>query len=190
MSNLTSSLRVALATMAICVGGYTAVTLTVAQIVTPATANGSLLRAADGTVLGSRMVAQNFSRPEYFWPRLSAVGFDGAGAGGSNLSPAHPELATRAAARIAAEGGASVTKPIPAELVTASGSGLDPQITTRAALFQAARVAAARGMQHSELVRIITEQAKPVPLSGEGLVNVLELNLALDAALVATDPHR
>jgi K+-transporting ATPase ATPase C chain len=187
MSDLLSSLRVALATMAICVAGYTAVILSFAQAITPTSANGSLITNDEGTVVGSRLVAQAFSSPGYFWPRPSAVDYDAGGAGGSNLSPANPEIAARAEKMISAHGGASVDTPIPADLVTASGAGLDPHISLEGALFQAPRVAEARGVDVSEIERMIEGRAVTPggPFTSGRIVNVLDLNLALDADLAA-----
>lgn len=187
MSDFISGLRVAAATMVICVAGYTAVILGFAQAVTPATANGSLIMDEDGEIIGSRLIAQAFTSPEYFWPRPSAVNYDAAGAGGSNLSPANPELTERAEALIAAHGGATEERPIPADLVTASGAGLDPHISLEGALFQAERVAEARGVEPSAITSVVRRLAyAPGAFFTEGrIVNVLELNLALDAELVA-----
>jgi len=187
MSDFISGLRVAAATMAVCVGGYTALILGFAQVVTPATANGSLVTNDTGEVIGSRLIAQGFTSPEYVWPRPSAVDYNAAGAGGSNLSPANPELTERARALIAAHGGATEASPIPADLVTASGAGLDPHISLEGALFQAERVAAARGVEAAAVVSIIRDLAyAPGAFLTEGrIVNVLELNLALDAELAA-----
>lgn len=187
MSDFISGLRVAAATMVICVAGYTALILGVAQLVTPATANGSLVTNAEGEIIGSRLIAQGFTSPEYLWPRPSAVDYDAAGAGGSNLSPANPALAERAVALIAAHGGATEDRPIPADLVTASGAGLDPHISLEGALFQAERVAAARGVEVAAVASIIREMAQaPGAFFTEGrIVNVLDLNLALDAELAA-----
>lgn len=112
MQSILASLRISLATIAICVIGYTAVILGVAQLVTPATANGSLIQSADGTVVGSRMIAQQFTRPGYFWSRPSAVDYNGAGAGGSNKSPTSTDLTTRAEALIA-QYGATPENPLP-----------------------------------------------------------------------------
>jgi K+-transporting ATPase ATPase C chain len=185
MSNIISGLRVAAATMTICVGGYTLVILGFAQAVTPATANGSLISDDDGTVIGSRLIAQGFTAPDYIWPRPSAVDYNAAGAGGSNLSPANPELADRAAALIAAHGSVSAENLIPADLVTASGAGLDPHITRAGALFQADRVAAARGVE-PQAVRAVIDRIARSPggmFTSDEIVNVLELNLALDAEL-------
>ncbi|WP_417485533.1 potassium-transporting ATPase subunit C [Maricaulis salignorans] len=187
MSDFISGLRVAAATMAICVAGYTALILGFAQVATPATANGSLVSNAEGEVVGSRLIAQAFTSPEYFWPRPSAVDYDAAGAGGSNLSPANPELTERAEALISAHGGATEERPIPADLVTASGAGLDPHISLEGALFQAERVATARGGEVGAVASIIRNVAyAPGAFFTEGhIVNVLELNLALDAGLAA-----
>lgn len=187
MSDFISGLRVAAATMAICVAGYTAVILGFAQAVTPATANGSLVTDENGEIVGSRLIAQGFTSPEYFWPRPSAVDYNAAGAGGSNLSPANPELAERAAALIAAYGGATKERPIPADLVTASGAGLDPHISLEGALFQVPRVAEARGVAPSAVTAVVRGKAyAPGAFFTEGrIVNVLELNLALDAKLAA-----
>ena len=185
MSDIISGLRVTVATMAICVAGYTLVILSFAQAVTPATANGSLITREDGTVIGSRLIAQSFTSPEYIWPRPSAVDYDAAGAGGSNLSPANPELAARAEALIADHGGATDNRPIPADLVTASGAGLDPHITLSGALFQSGRVAEARGVDPTAVRSLIDRlAARPGGVFTQSrIVNVLELNLALDAEL-------
>jgi K+-transporting ATPase ATPase C chain len=185
MSNILSSLRVTAATMAICVAGYTTVIWGFAQTITPATANGSLIIDGDGTIIGSRLIAQGFTAPEYIWPRPSAVDYNASGAGGSNLSPANPELTERAAELIAAHGGASTDNPIPADLVTASGAGLDPHISRAGALFQAERVAIARGVE-TQAVRAIITRMSVSPgafLTPDMIVNVLELNIALDAEL-------
>ena len=185
MSDFTSSLRVAAATMTICVAGYTGLILGFAQAVSPATADGSLVTRQDGSVIGSRLIAQPFTSPEYFWPRPSAVDYDAGAAGGSNLSPANPELTVRAEALIAAHGGASEVRPIPADLVTASGAGLDPHVSLEGALFQAERIAAARGVAPGEVGTIVRAMAYAPGafLTGGQIVNVLEINLALDETL-------
>lgn len=185
MSDILSGLRVTAATMTICVAGYTSVIWGFAQVVTPATANGSLITDSNGMIIGSRLIAQGFTAPDYIWPRPSAVDYDAAGAGGSNLSPANPELADRAADLIAAHGGVSAENPIPADLVTASGAGLDPHISRAGALFQAERVATARGVD-SQAVRAVINRMAASPggmFTPDMIVNVLELNIALDAEL-------
>jgi K+-transporting ATPase ATPase C chain len=181
-----SGLRVAAATMGICVAGYTAAILGFAQTVTPATADGSLITDDDGTVIGSRLIAQAFTAPEYVWPRPSAVDYAANGAGGSNLSPANPELAERARGLIEAHGGVGEGNPIPADLVTASGAGLDPHISLDGALFQVDRVAQARGVEPAAIRSLIEDLAyRPgAVFTPDRIVNVLELNLALDAELV------
>ena len=125
MQSLFASIRIVIATMAICVAGYAAVIWAAAQALTPATANGSLITSADGTVIGSRLIAQKFTEPRYFWPRPSAVDYNGAGAGGSNKSPTSPDLTDRAKEIVAAYG-ATADNPLPPELAAASGGGLDP----------------------------------------------------------------
>ncbi|HKX46820.1 MAG TPA: potassium-transporting ATPase subunit C, partial [Planctomycetota bacterium] len=104
MQHFIASLRVAAATLVVCVVGYAATILAVAQVVTPATANGHLVEGADAALVGSRLIAQAFSEPRYFWPRPSAVGYDGAGAGGSNQSPTSDALTERAQEFVARHG--------------------------------------------------------------------------------------
>ena len=152
-----------------------------AAVAAPETSTASIIKGPDGKPVGSRLVAQNFTSDRYFHPRPSAADYDGMGAAGSNLSPTNPAVAERAAA-IAAEYGATRENPIPADLVTASGSGLDPDITVEGALYQVSRVAAARGLEEAAVREVIERVQRPLmgPLGGPQLVNVLELNLALD----------
>lgn len=188
MNTLFSIIRIVLASSAICVAGYGALMLAIAQTITPHTANGSLLEK-DGVVVGSRQIAQAFSQPRYFWPRLSAVDYDGAGAGGSNLAPTNEALAERAAPVLEAYG-ATPAHPTPADLVTASGSGLDPHISVEGARFQEERVATARGLDVSEVNALIDRLSfvPGGPLTGSTIVNVLELNLALDDLQTPAEP--
>ena len=182
MQSLFASIRIVIATMAICVAGYATVIWAAAQALTPATANGSLITSADGTVIGSRLIAQKFTEPRYFWPRPSAVDYNGAGAGGSNKSPTSPDLTARANEIIAAYG-ATADHPLPPELAAASGGGLDPNISEHAALYQVPRVAAARGLSEAQVGALI-EAGAYAPgafLTPDRLVNVLEINLALDS---------
>jgi K+-transporting ATPase ATPase C chain len=181
MQSLIASLRVAGTTIAICVVGYAAVILGVAQLFTPDTANGSLITTADGRVVGSRLIAQKFTDPGYFWPRPSAVDYNAAGAGGSNKSPTSPDLTQRAETLIA-QYGATPEHPLPPELVAASGGGLDPHISEHAARYQADRVARARRIATSDVEALIGAHtfAPGGPLTPGRLVDVLELNLALD----------
>jgi len=181
MQPFIASLRLTVVTLLICVAGYTALTLGFAQIVAPETAAGSLIRDPAGTVIGSRMIAQKFTRPRYFWPRPSAVDYNAAGAGGSNKSPSNPDLAARAATTIESYG-ATNENPLPADLAAASGGGLDPHITLHAALYQAGRVAEARGLPKARIEELVATHAFAPGglLTPDRLVNVLELNLALE----------
>jgi len=174
MTNLLASLRLLLATSLVCVVGYTGLFLLLGRVLTPETAEGSLLRNADGDIVGGRLVAQGFTSEYYFHPRPSAADYDAAGAGGSNLAPTNPAILERDRP----EG----SGPIPQELLTASGSGLDPHITEAGARFQVDRVAESRGLDSGELNALITEHLRRPGgrLAFEPLVNVLELNLALD----------
>jgi K+-transporting ATPase ATPase C chain len=157
-----------------------------ARIAFPARAAGSLIRR-DGQVLGSTLVAQHTEDPRYFWGRLSATADSPTNAmasGGSNLSEGNPALAAAAAARIKALQAADPGNrmPVPADLVTASGSGLDPHISPLAASYQADRVARARRLTRAEVMARVARHTEPRELwvLGEPRVNVLELNLDLD----------
>lgn len=182
MSMLLASLRVAAVTILVCVAGYAGVILGLARVVSPGTADGSLLTTADGKVVGSRMIAQPFTWSGYFWPRPSAADYNASAAAGSNLSPTSPALTERARA-IVARYGATPANPVPVDLVTASGAGLDPHISERAARYQGPRIAAARGLDAGRLDELIASHAiRPGgPLTPDRIVNVLELNLALDS---------
>jgi K+-transporting ATPase ATPase C chain len=167
--------------MLICVAGYATAVWAVAQAITPDTANGSLITSEDGAIIGSRQVAQAFTRPEYFWPRPSAVDYDGAGAGGSNWSPTSSDVADRGREMVGRYG-ATQENPLPADLAAASGAGLDPHISEAGALYQVARVAEARGMDQAQ-IEVLIRGAAFSPggfLTQDRVVNVLELNLALD----------
>ncbi|WP_294093465.1 potassium-transporting ATPase subunit C [Sphingomonas sp.] len=176
-----SSLRIFAATLLVCVVGYTLVVLGIAQAVTPATANGQLLTDAQGRVVGSRQIAQSFTSPRYFWPRPSAVDYNGRGAGGSNKSPTSPDLTERAAETVARYG-ATAARPLPADLAAASGAGLDPHISLAGALYQVDRVAAARGLAPAAVRALVEQRAERPggPFTAGRIVNVLDLNLALD----------
>jgi K+-transporting ATPase ATPase C chain len=189
MQTVLASLRVAVATMLIVVVGYTIAVFGIARVVAPDNAQGSLITNAEGVVVGSRLIAQKFTQPGYFWPRPSAVDYNGAGAGGSNKTPTSPDVAKRAAETVA-QYGATAANPLPAELAAASGGGLDPHITERAALYQIPRVAAARGVSPSD-VEVLVKNSAFAPggtLTPDRLVNVLELNLALDRRAPAPQP--
>ena len=178
---LLASGRVAAATMAVCCLLYGLAILGFGQAVAPKRAYGSLVFNERGEPIGSELIAQGFSRPEHFWPRPSAVDYNASAAGGSNLSPANPALRSRAQALVARMG-ADSSHPLPADLVTASGSGLDPHITLAAALYQAGRVAAALGLTAATVTDLVEDAAiRPGgALTPERTVNVLQLNIALN----------
>ncbi|HET7714635.1 MAG TPA: potassium-transporting ATPase subunit C [Bauldia sp.] len=181
MQSLLASVRLTIVTMAICVAGYAALIWAIGQVFTPETAGASLLRSDDGTIIGSRQIAQNFTEPRYFWPRPSAVDYNAAAAGGSNKSPVSADLRKRAG-EIVARYGATADTPLPPELAAASGAGLDPHISEHAARYQARRVAEARGIPVAAVEKHIAEGSFSPGwfLTPDRLVNVLELNLALD----------
>jgi len=150
----------------------------IGQVVFPAQANGSLVRV-DGRVVGSELIAQPFTEPRYFQPRPSAVDYDGAASGASNLAPTSALLLAAVRERVTAYG----TAPIPADAAYASGSGLDPHISPENAARQIPRVAAARGVPEARLAALVAAhtEGRVVGFLGEPRVNVLRLNLALDA---------
>jgi K+-transporting ATPase ATPase C chain len=165
---------------------YPLVVTGIAQLAFPYQANGSLI-VRGGQILGSELIGQQFDDPRYFWGRLSATNpspYNAASSSGSNLGPSNPTLYAEVQGRIAALKAADPrnTLPIPVDLVTSSGSGLDPQISLAAALYQVHRVAAARGMSESAVWALVNQYTRGRFLGflGEPRVNVLLLNLALD----------
>jgi K+-transporting ATPase ATPase C chain len=165
---------------------YPVVLTGIAQVIFPRQANGSLIER-NGKVLGSELIGQNFTRPEYFHPRPSSAGngYDATASGGSNLGPTNPALAERLNKNAAAfrKENPTFTGNIPADAITASGSGLDPEISPANAQAQAARVAAARGVPPDGIQALISEYTKNRTLGifGEPRTNVLRLNMALDS---------
>lgn len=167
----------------------------VGQLAFPDQAGGSLVRDARGQVIGSRLIAQPFAGPAYLHPRPSAAGNDGydaAGSSGSNLGPLNPALAERVKTDADALRSQAGAAPIPADAVTTSGSGLDPHISPENARMQAARIAAARGLSPAQVLDIIGRRTEAPALGvlGQPRVNVLEVNLALDATLRRSLPSR
>lgn len=156
-----------------------------AQLVFPKQANGSLIER-DGKMVGSELIGQSFDNPKYFWGRLSATApaYNASASSGSNLGPLQADLKKNAEARIKAlkEADPQNHAPVPVDLVTASASGLDPQISPAAAEYQVARIARLRGMNENEVRRLVQEntQGRTLGLLGEPRVNVVQLNLALD----------
>lgn len=172
----------------VCCGVYPLVVYGVGQLAFAHKANGSLITAKDGTVRGSELLGQNFTEPKYFHPRPSAAGngYDAANSSGSNLGPTSQKLNDALKDRIAAyrtENGLKETDAVPADAVTASGSGLDPHISLRNAEFQTARVAKARNLSADKVRKLIQQSTDAAALGilGEPGVNVLKLNLALDS---------
>jgi K+-transporting ATPase ATPase C chain len=179
----------------------------IAQLAFPSQASGSLVRGADGTPVGSSLIGQEFAAPGYFWGRLSATGpvpysplntDKSTGSSGSNYAPSNPALADAAKARLAAlaaaDAAAGFTRPagqsVPVDLVTASGSGLDPHVSPAAIAYQLPRVAKARGMTEQAVQALIGKHTteRTFGLLGEPVVNVLLLNLDLDRAATAASP--
>ncbi len=162
---------------------YPLVVTGIAQVVYPHQANGSLIMI-DGKTYGSELIGQQFEDPKYFWGRPSAAGYNAAASTGSNYGPMNADLLKAVQKRIAALNAADPgnTLPIPVDLVTASGSGLDPNISVAAALYQVHRVVVARGLSEAQVTSLVEEhtQGRQFGLLGEPRVNVLTLNLALD----------
>lgn len=162
---------------------YPLVITSIAQVAFPNQANGSIVMM-DGKAYGSESIGQQFDTPKYFWGRPSAAGYNAAASSGSNYGPTNPALLEAVRARIDALKAADPdnTLPIPVDLVTASGSGLDPHISVAAALYQVHRVASARGLSEAEVASLVQKytEGRQFGFLGEPRVNVLLLNLALD----------
>ncbi|HXC00803.1 MAG TPA: potassium-transporting ATPase subunit KdpC [Terriglobales bacterium] len=157
----------------------------IAQLIFPKQANGQLIQGSDGVVVGSRLIGQPFSGPSYFHSRPSsagAAGYDATASGGSNLGPTNAQLIARVNGDVAKLQAENPGAAIPVDLVTTSGSGLDPDITPAAAQFQSRRVAEERKIPETEVARLVVEnsQNRQWGFLGEPRVNVLELNIALD----------
>jgi K+-transporting ATPase ATPase C chain len=191
MKNMLSELRVAVvATLSLAVvlcGVYPLVVWMISQGLFPHEADGSMIQRG-GTLVGSELIAQNFSSPRYFHPRPSAAGeagFDAANSSGSNLGPLSQKLVDAVKGRVEAyraENGLAPDALVPADAVTSSSSGLDPHISLKNAFLQAPRVAQARGLGSAALEKIIraNTEGRDLGIFGEPRVNVLKLNLALD----------
>ena len=157
----------------------------IAQTLFSHQANGSLIVEGD-TIVGSELIGQTFDEPKYFWGRPSAIGYNAAASSGSNLGPTNPALLDAVKGRVETLQKADPDNkaPVPVDLVTASGSGLDPHISPAAAEYQVSRVARARGLEESAIRHAVSEhtQSRTFGVLGEPRVNVLLLNRALDAA--------
>ncbi len=171
----------------VCCGLFPLIVFGISQLLFRDQANGSLIAGADGSVRGSKLLGQSFSDPKYFHPRPSAAGngYDASSSGGSNLGPTSRKLDDAIKERIAAyraENGLSETEPVPADAVTASGSGLDPHISLQNAELQIPRVVKARGVPEERVRELIRQNTngRDFGVFGEPGVNVLQLNRALD----------
>ena len=174
------SLRITVVLLVITCGIYPALVWLVGQVAFRHQANGSLI-TRNGRIIGSELIAQNFASDRYFHSRLSAIDYDGANSGGSNLGPTSKKLAERIAGDVQKSG----ARPLPADSVTTSGSGLDPHISPENAFLQAQRVAAARKVDEQRLRALISKRTEPrfLGVYGERRVNVLLLNLDLDGGV-------
>ncbi|HEY4841564.1 MAG TPA: potassium-transporting ATPase subunit KdpC [Terriglobales bacterium] len=184
--NLITAVLMTIATTVLLGIVYPLLVTGLAQIIFPKQANGGLIHGKDGVLVGSRLIGQPFSGPGYFHSRPSAAGaagYDASASSGSNLGPTNAQLITRVNGDVAKLQAENPGTPIPVDLVTTSGSGLDPDITPAAAQFQIRRVASERKISDTEVARLVLENSenRQWGFLGEARVNVLELNLALDA---------
>jgi K+-transporting ATPase ATPase C chain len=186
-SELRSAVMVTLIFAVVCCGLYPLVVFGISQALFRDQANGSLIVDKDGTVHGSKLLGQQFTADKYFQSRPSAagIGYDATSSGGSNLGPTSQKLNDAIAQHIAdyrTQNGLATNAPVPADAVTASGSGLDPHISLRNAELQAPRVAKARNLSVEKVLALVRANTDPASLGflGEPGVNVLKLNLALD----------
>lgn len=193
MKNLVAELRASIAATlllaVLCCGIYPVAVWAVGQVLFSGKANGSLVKV-DGKVAGSSLLAQGFTAPKYFHPRPSAAGqgYDAASSSGTNLGPTSKKLIEDVKQRVAdyrTENGLSSDTPVPADAVTSSASGLDPHISVRNALLQAARVAKARGIGEKDVLAKVEAhtEGRSLGLLGESRVNILTLNLSLDGKM-------
>ena len=187
LSEIRSAVLVTLALAVVCCGIYPLVVFGIGQALFPHKANGSLITDAKGTVLGSRLLGQQFAADKYFHSRPSAAGngYDSTSSGGSNLGPTSQKLRDSIAQNVSdfrSQNAMATNAPVPADAVTASGSGLDPHISPENAELQAPRVARARGLPLEKVKALIAQHNDTADFGvlGEPRVNVLELNLALD----------
>lgn len=186
MKNLITAILMTIATTVLLGIVYPLAITGLAQLFFPKQANGELIQGKDGTLVGSRLIGQPFSGPAYFHPRPSAAGvsgYDATASGGSNLGSTNAQLISRVNGDVAKLKIEDPDAPIPIDLVTTSGSGLDPDISPAAARFQMNRVASERKIAENEVAQLVQEhlEKRTWGILGEPRVNVLELNIALDA---------
>jgi potassium-transporting ATPase KdpC subunit len=179
--NLVTAVLMTIATTVLLGIIYPLLVTGIAQVLFPKKANGQLIEA-NGKVIGSRVIAQAFTAPGYFHPRPSAVNYDPTGSNGSQLGPTNQKLIDRVKGDTATLHAENAGAPVPIDLVTASASGLDPEITPAAAAFQISRVARARGINEDQLRELVSKHTEDRQWGflGEARVNVLVLNLELD----------
>lgn len=184
MKELRPAILMLVAFTIICGGIYPAVVTGIASVAFPKQAGGSFITGKSGREIGSSLIGQPFSDPKYFWPRPSATtdfSYNPMGSSGSNSGPTNPDFIKTVGDRVKALRDAGVTGIVPADLVEASASGLDPHITLEATLVQIPRVAKARGVTTEELTKLVAAhtEGRQLGFLGEPRVNVLELNLEL-----------
>jgi K+-transporting ATPase ATPase C chain len=185
-NNLITAVLMTIATTVLLGILYPLLVTGLAQLIFPKQANGQLIKGNDGVVVGSRLIGQPFSGPGYFHSRPSAAGaagYDASASGGSNLGPTNAQLIARVSGDVAKLQAENPGVPIPVDLVTTSGSGLDPDISPAAAAFQIRRVSSERKIPEAEVARLVLENSenRQWGFLGEPRVHVLELNIALDA---------
>lgn len=187
MKDLKSAIMLFIIVTFVCGGIYPAVVTGIAHALFPKQAGGSFVTDRNGRTVGSPLIGQPFSDPKYFWSRPSATadfGYNPSASGGSNLGPGNPVLRRQIAERVRLLRDSGVSGKIPADLVLASASGLDPHISPEAAIIQIPRVARSRGLKEDVLRKIVAghTEDRQLGIFGERRVNVLMLNLALDEA--------
>jgi len=185
MKNLITAVLMTMVTTVLLGLIYPLVVTGLAQVIFPAQANGSLIKRGDGTVVGSSLIGQPFSSPGYFRSRPSAAGangYDASASSGSNLGPTNEKLIARVKADVEKLQAENPGKLVPIDLVTTSGSGLDPHLSPAAAEFQVPRVASERGISEDKARQLVSAHTdgRQFGFLGEAVVNVLELNLDLD----------
>lgn len=188
MKLLASSLRISLLFMVLCGLGYNLTVTGIAQIIFPEQADGSLVQDGDGTVIGSKLIGQLFSEPEFFQGRVSSIDYQADGSGSPNYAPSHPELLERMTASVEEwkiNNSEVPVNDVPMDLLTNSASGLDPDISPEAAHAQIPRISRLTGIEQRQLENLVHEQTTPRALGflGEPAVNVLQLNMELQRLL-------
>ena len=191
MKNLITAILMTIVTTVLLGLIYPLVVTGLAQVIFPDKANGQLIKRSDGTIIGSRIIGQPFAGPGYFHSRPSAAGaagYDAGASSGSNLGPTNQKLIDRVKADVARLQAENPGKPVPIDLVTTSGSGLDPHISPAAAEFQVPRVARERNLSEAEVRRVVGAhtEGRQFGFLGEPRVNVLELNLDLETVKPAS----